>query len=374
MILVKKKMNKESFETDIEKLELEGYRIIDIIAGDIKPTKEMQYIIDKITEEKRESFYSDILYNLTSERFNEDEAKKFWRDILQHKYIISEKLDRNVGIRVAALDYLENIKMIIELPKIIEESEFKKTMAFATSDSLTGLFNRRKFVEELLRRIGNYRPDKNKFTMLMLDLDGFKKLNDTQGHSAGDLVLQEFAYILKTGLPEDAIIGRYGGDEIVILIDNVDKITAVGISENVRKKVEEEFKELNITVSIGIAEFPVDGKNFNEIMAHVDEILYRAKEFGGNRVAHFIPVEISYQSSQNITDVSCVGDFNRWNKNYGIMSYYPETSKWSVKMNLKPGTYRYKFLIDGKKWIPDPKAKKFVDDGFGGQCSVLTVE
>ena len=367
--------NNREIETDLEKLESEGYRIIDIIAGDIKPTKELQYIIDKIIDKKHNSFYSDILYTITSERFSEPDAKKLWQEILQHKYITSEKLGRNIGIRVAVLDYLENIKKIIETPKIIEESEFRKTLNLATTDQLTGLFNRRKIIDEILLRIADHKKTDKKFCIMMLDLDGFKKLNDTQGHQAGDLILQEFASILRTEAPEDAIIGRYGGDEIIILIDNIDKMQAKIIAEKIRMKTETEFKELDITVSIGIVEFPTDGRTSYELLAHVDEVLYRAKEFGKNRIADFTSVELSYTPENNVpvSEVACVGDFNRWNKNYGKMIYYPKLNKWSIKLNLKPGRYRYKFLIDGTKWIPDPKAKEFVDDGFGGKCSVIVV-
>ena len=132
----------EMDSTDLDALELDGYRIVDILAGDVTPTREVQYVVDKILGEKKAEFYGNLIYNLTAETFAEEQARELWQGILHHKYIISEKLGRNVGVRVAALDYLENIKKIIESPKIIDETEFRKTLTFATQDSLTGLFNR----------------------------------------------------------------------------------------------------------------------------------------------------------------------------------------------------------------------------------------
>lgn len=149
-------------DTEIENLESDGYRIVDAIAGDIKVTKELQYIVDRIIEKNRNTFYSDLLYRLTGERFSEPEAKQLWQEILQHKYIMSEKFGRNVGIRVASLDYLENIKKLIQMPKIIEESEFRKTVKLAAIDPLTQLYNRRVFIERVSRQITNCKqsPDK----------------------------------------------------------------------------------------------------------------------------------------------------------------------------------------------------------------------
>jgi len=360
---------------DIDELEEEGYRIIDVIAGDVKPTQEIQYIIDKISEEKRGSFYSDILYNLTSERFPEQEAKELWQEILRHKYMISEALKRNVGIRVAALDYLENIKKIIQTPKIVDETEFRETLKLAEFDSLTGVLNRRTFVRTLLQEIQKASQEKQKFSIMMIDLDGFKKLNDKEGHSAGDLILQEFALILKSNLRKGDIIGRYGGDEFIILLPGVDKYEAKKVGEKIRSVVEREFKSVEITVSIGIAEYPSEGTLSNILISNADEALYRAKEFGKNKVVYFKPVEIRYRTDNpEITQVSCVGDFNRWNRKLGEMYYCQESKEWIFNINLKPGVYRYKFLLNGTTWIADPNVSENVDDSFGGKCSILRVD
>jgi len=245
---------------------------------------------------------------------------------------------------------------------------------------LTGLYNRRVFYEKLSDELDQCKKKKKVVSLLMLDLDGFKEFNDTQGHQAGDLILQEFAGILKTELRESDIVARYGGDEIMVILRSVDKLYARKIGDKLREKIEEEFKKINITVSGGISEFPSDGKKCDDMISQTDEALYRAKEFGGNKIVYFKPVEVSYQpitggTAEVIKKVACVGDFNRWNKKFGMMKYSQsgESKKWNVVLNLKPGRYRYKFLINGTKWISDPKSTEFVEDGFSGQCSILTV-
>ncbi|MFH2070309.1 MAG: diguanylate cyclase [Elusimicrobiota bacterium] len=359
----------------IEELEAEGYRIIDVIAGDTPLTTELKYIIDKIVQEKRGTFYSDILCTLASERFSEQEAKSLWEGILQHKYIVSEKLRRNVGIRVAALDYLENIKKIITMPKIIDEGEFRETLKFAERDALTDVFNRRAVLRELVDEIEYSGKNKEVFSLIMLDLDGYKNFNDTHGHQAGDIVLQEFAGLLKTISRKEDVIGRYGGDEFVIVLSDVNKISARVIAEKIRATVEREFKaSIGITVSLGIAEYPSDGKTQDDLISQSDEAMYRAKEFGGNKVIYFKPVEIVYAPhDKTVKKVSCAGDFNRWNKNLGIMKYVEDRQEWRLTLNLKPGVYKYKFIVDGTKWIADPAQVNCSDDGFGGRCSILSV-
>ena len=216
---------------ELEELEKQGYELIDIVAGDIKPTKEVQYLVDRVVKKKGISFYSDILFELTSERFPEEKAKILWQEILRHKYVISEKLVRNIGIRVATLDYLENIKKLIKAPLIISESEFSKTLKLSTTDALTGLFNRRYFLDKLGITVSEASVEKCALCVLMMDLDGFKKFNDTQGHQAGDLILQEFAHILREGFRKTDFIARYGGDEVVCLLPGTDKLTTKTISK-----------------------------------------------------------------------------------------------------------------------------------------------
>jgi len=360
---------------EIEELEKQGYDIIDIIAGDVKPAREVQYLVDRVVKNKGGDFYSGILFELASVRFPEDRAKVLWQEILRHKYIISERLGRNIGVRVATLDYLENIKKLISAPVIIPETEFAKTLKLSTTDDLTGLYNRRYLNNRLRAMVSEAQAEKSIFSILMMDLDGFKKFNDTQGHQAGDLILQEFARILREGLRKSDMVARYGGDEMVCILPLADKSTAKTVASKICEQVRKEFSEVKITLSTGIAEYPTDAADDESLILQSDAAMYRAKAFGGSAVSCFHPVEITYRhAGPGPKDVACVGDFNRWNSKKGMMKLDEKPGLWKASLNLLAGKYKYKFLIDGSKWVTDPSQAECGDDGFGGMCSVLSVK
>lgn len=371
------KNNNEIVESLYEEIKSKGYNLEEIVSGDVIPDEETKKKIDQLISLDK-NFYSNLISRIVSEDFDEETAKNLWFEILVHKWEVSKKLGRNVGIRVATLDYLENIKGLIKTPKIIEEEEFIKTLKLATKDPLTGVYNRRYMFDFIKQKI----KQKQNFCLAMLDLDGFKKYNDKEGHQAGDVVLQEFAASLKLKFNDEEkyIVGRYGGDEFMLCLLSIDKKTAQQILDMFRQEIQQQFQQIGITVSIGVCEYnsdvnKSDAKDFEELVEKTDEILYRVKEFGGNRVFRFRTIFFNYipEGEYKPKEVAVVGDFNNWDRKKGVMQYIAEENKWCKKMLIKPGQYRYKFLIDTNIWIPDRNAKYFADDGFGGQCSVLVV-
>ncbi len=369
-------MNNEIVETLYEEIKSAGYSLEEIVSGDIIPTDDIKRKVEQLVSLDK-NFYSNLLHQIVSEDFSEEEAKKLWFEIIDHKWKISQQLGRNVGIRVATLDYLENIKKIIKLPKIIEEDEFIKTVRLATIDVLTGVYNRIYLFNIVRQKI----KQKQQFSFALLDLDGFKKYNDKEGHQAGDVILQEFAATLKLKFNDEEkyLIGRYGGDEFIVVLFNIGKRQAQQILDEFRQEVERQFASVGITVSIGVCEYSnsddTDAKDLDELIEKTDELLYRVKEFGGNHVFRFRTIFFNYVPENNYKpkEVAVVGDFNNWDRKKGLMQYLPQENRWFKKMLIKPGTYRYKFLIDTNIWIADKTAKYFADDGFGGQCSVIVV-
>ncbi len=369
--------NNEIVEILYEEIKSAGYDLEEVVSGDVIPPEDIKAKVEKLISLDKD-FYSNLIYNLVSENFEEEEAKKLWDEILKHKWEISQKLGRNVGIRVAILDYLENVKKIIKSPKIIEEDEFIKTLKLATRDPLTGVYNRSyifNFIRQKIRQ-------KVRFSLAMLDLDGFKRYNDKEGHQAGDVILQEFAATLKLKFEDEEkyVIGRYGGDEFMLCMLETDKRTAQKILNEFRQEVQNQFAQVNITVSIGVCEFnpdpeQTDARDFEELIEKADELLYRVKEFGGNKVFRLRTIHFFFTPDNDYKpkEVAVVGDFNGWDRKKGVMQYLPEENKWYKKMLIKPGVYRYKFLLDTNIWIADKNSKYFADDGFGGQCSVISV-
>jgi diguanylate cyclase (GGDEF)-like protein len=155
----------------------------------------------------------------------------------------------------------------------------------STVDALTGLHNRRfltqRLSDELLR---SYR-EKCAFTVLMADVDEFKKYNDAFGHPAGDEVLRKVASILLSATRAVDCTARYGGEEFAVLLTDTVAEGALQVAERIRARVAaEEFPGRTITISIGMAEFPVHGHSAEAVISRADEALYAAKRAGRNRI------------------------------------------------------------------------------------------
>ena len=156
----------------------------------------------------------------------------------------------------------------------------------SASDSLTGLSNRRVLTQRLSEELLRSQRQNHSFTVVMLDVDHFKKYNDAHGHPAGDEVLKRVANILRTSTRAGDCTARYGGEEFAVLLSGKGAEEATQLAERIRERVaEEEFTAGRITISAGIAEFPHHGHTAEAVISSADEALYQAKRDGRNRVA-----------------------------------------------------------------------------------------
>ncbi|MBI5014290.1 MAG: GGDEF domain-containing protein [Deltaproteobacteria bacterium] len=161
----------------------------------------------------------------------------------------------------------------------------------ATTDALTSLYNRRYLNEFLTKEIERSRRTGRSFSVVLLDVDDFKRINDGFGHASGDRVLQEIAQTLLDSTREYDIVGRYGGEEFLILMPEVERPTAAGVAERIRSSIASRAtpvlhgQVLSVTASCGVAGFPEDGAAADDLLVKADERLYRAKREGKNRVA-----------------------------------------------------------------------------------------
>ena len=155
----------------------------------------------------------------------------------------------------------------------------------SASDSLTGLSNRRVLTQRLAEELVRSQRQNHSFTVLMMDVDHFKKYNDAHGHPAGDEVLKRVASILRTSTRAGDCTARYGGEEFAVLLSGKGAEAALQLAERIRERVaEEEFPAGGITISAGIAEFPDHGHTAEAVISSADEALYEAKREGRNRV------------------------------------------------------------------------------------------
>lgn len=173
---------------------------------------------------------------------------------------------------------------------------FKRIESMARRDGLTGLLNHASFQESLHATLTVAQAERRPLTVIMSDVDHFKKFNDTFGHQAGDHVLRETARLWQAVMPDYAIIARYGGEEFICILPDDDAARAGELAEILRGQLESfplffEAQELRVTASFGVAEFGRPASTSEELIRAADEAMYRAKKSGRNRVcvSHALP-------------------------------------------------------------------------------------
>jgi diguanylate cyclase (GGDEF)-like protein len=159
----------------------------------------------------------------------------------------------------------------------------------AVRDGLTGLYNRREFNKLMTQAVGRADRGQGGFSLLLLDIDHFKKLNDSLGHPAGDEALRNVARVLEPLLRSGDQAARYGGEEFAAILSGTDEVGALRTAERVRTALEKshvvyEGARISVTASVGVAVWPADGKTEAAILAAADRALYSAKQAGRNRV------------------------------------------------------------------------------------------
>ena len=190
------------------------------------------------------------------------------------------------------ISYLEQLSRQSAIT-INRANSYSKILQYATIDALTNLNNRRQFEYRLKQEIASAKRQNKPLCAMMIDIDFFKKVNDTYGHASGDAVLRGVASIIKSALRESDIPSRYGGEEFAVLLPftHIDEAQIVG--ERLRKAVEDspipiniddsDIKSINVTISMGLAEFTAK-ETGEELFERADKALYNAKESGRNRV------------------------------------------------------------------------------------------
>lgn len=172
----------------------------------------------------------------------------------------------------------------------ITSRDFEHQYKLATTDGLTELYNHRYFQEQMKLNVENSKRYGNEFSMIILDIDFFKKFNDAYGHQSGDAVLRQVAQTLKRSVRATDIACRYGGEEMSIILPNTGKNVAHSTAEKICERVSSNKfklqgdKEVSVTISLGVSTYPQDGQTPSELIEAADKRLYNAKNNGRNQV------------------------------------------------------------------------------------------
>jgi diguanylate cyclase (GGDEF)-like protein len=257
---------------------------------------EMGRMAADLRNSRRESLYSDLLFTLTHLRFPEVVAEAKWRRVLEHKYVMSQRQGRNVGVRVALLDYLLNVTRELHNVTFMEVDQLEETRRESIFDWLTGVYLKGHFLAVSETEISRARRRGRSCAFFFFDIDHFKVYNDRFGHLAGDALLKLVPWYVQDMIRSYDVIGRYGGEEFVILFPDTTLRDALRRADEIRSLLSdmpflgrEEMPGGTVTISGGVAAFPHHGSDMKTILGSADAALYRAKKAGRNRVMSLPP-------------------------------------------------------------------------------------
>lgn len=199
-----------------------------------------------------------------------------------------------------ALDHLRDdlVDTALTIGRLLSEPEERnrELQELAYYDPLTGLPNRRFFFEHASLIFEEVKGYEKPLSLLVIDIDHFKKINDTYGHDVGDLVLKTFADVLRGIVRKSDMCARFGGEELLVLLPNMNLQGTRVLAERIRTAVSKNPVEngsivIVFTASIGVSQYRKSMQNIDELIKKVDIALYRAREGGRNKVEVFIPDE-----------------------------------------------------------------------------------
>ena len=216
----------------------------------------------------------------------EDRRENSFGDNFDMPAYLLDEIQKNIEDIILNFDIPEGNKMDV-IKKI--NFMYSKTRHMSVTDALTGLYNRRHFEDNLEREFLRAVRYDNHLSFAIIDIDYFKQVNDTYGHSAGDYVLKEVAYLISQTFRKTDMVFRYGGEEFAVIITETPLSKAVVPLERLRKTIEEnnfiyKGKKIDITISIGASEVNEQTNTVHQLFEFADSALYKAKESGRNKV------------------------------------------------------------------------------------------
>lgn len=213
--------------------------------------------------------------------------------VLAHHRLLEAAWGRPAGLLTALLHELHTVTGQLVEPRLLPERELAGLHERAATDPLTGLLNRRGMVDYATRELARADRARNYLSLLLLDLMGFKSINDGLGHPVGDEVLARTASAIRESLRAGDVAFRYGGDEFLAVLPGASLLNALPIAERIRERVTEialpRKTDLKLGVHYGVATYPSDGATVEALVGAADQRLYECREQDASRRSH-VPI------------------------------------------------------------------------------------
>lgn len=248
--------------------------------------------LNTLVNEHGSGMCCSIFLTLASLNLPLETAEYYWEAVQRHRDDLSIRLGRRIDLISAMSDFLKTETQLFSSTRIVEIGSFERIIHETIHDSLTGLFNRTYFNETLEQQISLAKRYLNDLSILFIDIDNFKEINDTYGHIAGDTALKKTAEIIRREKRDSDTAARYGGEEFVLVMPHTDSSNAMVLGERIRKEIEQtilfyEDKQIHLTISGGLASFPYDSQDPKQLLAMADSAVYFAKGAGKNNIHLF---------------------------------------------------------------------------------------
>lgn len=266
--------------------------------GEVEP--QIQTLVDQFGDD----IYKMVLEQVFSFQISSEEAKSIWLNAMEKtRKIVSEK---PIDFRAVCFDYILQNTQFFQKPFILERNQYQKLFQETLTDEVTGLYNIRFLEQSLDRELSRARRKGAACSLIFIDLDHFKTINDIYGHQTGNQLLMEVANRIIQLVRTSDLPCRYGGDEFAVLAPETAKEGATLFAERIRSEVEKirlPGVKHHITASIGVATFPEHALSGNELINRADQALYVSKSRGKNRVTVYQRIGDQRRQQRVVTEM-----------------------------------------------------------------------
>jgi diguanylate cyclase (GGDEF)-like protein len=271
-------------------------QLLAALAEDAHNAQRLLARLDSISRESGIEAHAALLLILTRLGFEEQEARHHWNVILEHRARMTEALGRDVGVRVAVLDYFVNVNRKLVQPTLIDVTMLDLEGGDAGRDRLTGIASERAFRTTLQSELRRARRYEQKVAVVVLDLDEFSAVNARAGELVGDRLLREAAILLSNNVRDIDLAARLGEDEFALLLPETDRNGGLLVAERARREIERFFaarevdgRPAGLTLSCGVASYPEDASTAERLLEAAAQALYLAKASGRNGAVTYRP-------------------------------------------------------------------------------------